>query len=35
MEQQGQPFRRLSLTWDGDLNDIQILWLNFYGSQHT
>lgn len=32
---QGQPFRRLSLTWDSDLNDIQILWLNFDGPQPT
>lgn len=31
----GQPFRRLSLTWDGDLNDIQVLWLNFDGPQPT
>lgn len=33
--QQGQPFRCLSLTWDGDLNDIQILWFNFDGPQPT
>lgn len=32
---QGQPFRCLSFTWDGDLNDIQILWLNFDGPQPT
>ena len=24
-----------ALTWDGDLDDIRILWLNFDGSQPT
>lgn len=31
LEQQGQYFRCLCLTWDSDLNDIQILWFNFDG----